>query len=357
MAFGQSLRAVTDGIAEWMPYTRASYVHEATTPRVPLPPTMTGLPASPGSSRTSTEAKKESMSTCRMAATAGGRPCPATLATARGRSDTEPKPPEPLGVRDARPAALLPGPPAHGVCRPARVEPRELAPVTLDGCDLRLDGLGDVDPDVRLEGPREIDGRHLVRRPGVREVVRQRRRRGDRVEERPAAHAVVPVVEVLLPEEDGGRVVPEHHVGLHRPHDRHELLDETGPLVELTVVGAEHTVRGEAHGRGGGRHLVPAPAREVRRRHVGVRRPATAVGADDQTNATSAIGPAGERPGAGHVGVVWMRVDGEHDARHRFDELGHWCERSGRQTRCLGSVVLMSRPTSRWKSPASSKPL
>ena len=45
---------------------RASYVHEATTPRAPAPPTITGLPARDGSSSTSTDAKNASMSMCRM---------------------------------------------------------------------------------------------------------------------------------------------------------------------------------------------------------------------------------------------------------------------------------------------------
>src|SRR5665213_3461913 len=38
------------------------------TPRSPAPPTATGLPSSDGSSRTSTEAKKASRSTCRIGA-------------------------------------------------------------------------------------------------------------------------------------------------------------------------------------------------------------------------------------------------------------------------------------------------
>src|SRR5581483_5705595 len=53
-------------MAEWMPYARASYVQDATTPRSPAPPTITGLPARLGSTRTSTDAKKLSMSTWRI---------------------------------------------------------------------------------------------------------------------------------------------------------------------------------------------------------------------------------------------------------------------------------------------------
>src|SRR5664280_2393753 len=50
-------------MAEWTPYSRASYEQAATTPRwFGWPPTMTGLPSSSGSNSRSTEQKKVSMS-------------------------------------------------------------------------------------------------------------------------------------------------------------------------------------------------------------------------------------------------------------------------------------------------------
>ena len=53
---GQSRRARTDGIAERTPNRRASYEALETTPREPVPPTITGLPRNEGSFRTSTPA-------------------------------------------------------------------------------------------------------------------------------------------------------------------------------------------------------------------------------------------------------------------------------------------------------------
>lgn len=56
IACGQSRSAVTEGIAERTPNARASYEQVVTTPRRPGCPTITGLPASSGRSRTSTAA-------------------------------------------------------------------------------------------------------------------------------------------------------------------------------------------------------------------------------------------------------------------------------------------------------------
>ncbi|GGV23990.1 hypothetical protein GCM10010293_21580 [Streptomyces griseoflavus] len=54
------------GIAEWTPKTRASYEAVATTPRGPSPPTTTAFPRRLGLDACSTEAKKASMSRCRI---------------------------------------------------------------------------------------------------------------------------------------------------------------------------------------------------------------------------------------------------------------------------------------------------
>ncbi len=53
---GHSRRARTDGIALRTPYALASYDALVTTPRAPVPPTITGFPLSDGSLRTATEA-------------------------------------------------------------------------------------------------------------------------------------------------------------------------------------------------------------------------------------------------------------------------------------------------------------
>src|SRR5580693_1833331 len=118
---------------------------------------MTGLPASEGSSSTSTDAKNASMSTWRMVGTA--------LLTVPGASGwpggpdgepsaTEGQPAEPLGVGDTGPPALLDRPSSHRLARPA-VLAAELGAVALDRCRLGLDRVGDVDPFVGLERARE----------------------------------------------------------------------------------------------------------------------------------------------------------------------------------------------------------
>ena len=56
MPSGHRRRARTDGIALRTPYALASYDALVTTPREPVPPTITGFPLSDGSFRTATEA-------------------------------------------------------------------------------------------------------------------------------------------------------------------------------------------------------------------------------------------------------------------------------------------------------------
>ena len=53
---GKFSRGQISKVPEWMPNLRASYEHDATTPRRTEPPTSTGLPRSFGSSRCSTDA-------------------------------------------------------------------------------------------------------------------------------------------------------------------------------------------------------------------------------------------------------------------------------------------------------------
>src|ERR1700674_1946025 len=96
---------------------------------------MTGRPARAGSSRTSTDAKKESMSTCNTVQTsalshaaAPASSCRAAPApgTAR-RSATEPQTPEALGIAHPGPAPVLLGAIAHGPPGPFALV-AELAP-------------------------------------------------------------------------------------------------------------------------------------------------------------------------------------------------------------------------------------
>ena len=74
----------------------------------------------------------------------------------------------------------------------------------------------------------------LVGRPGFGEVVGQCGGGGDGVEGRPSGHAVVPVVEVLLSEEDGRRIGTEHDLGAQPTDDptsaaRNSMSSESSP--------------------------------------------------------------------------------------------------------------------------------
>src|SRR6202034_1670675 len=161
---------------------------------------MTGRPTSSGRSRSSTAAKNASMSTCSTA----GESSPERSGSSTVRTSAEQEPPEALGVEDAGSPALLFGPQAHGVSGPG-VPARELAAMALDGGHLHVDRLGDVNPHVGLEGPAQVGGRRLVRRAAVGEIMWEPGGRAERVEQRPPGDSVVPVVEVVLTEEHGGR--------------------------------------------------------------------------------------------------------------------------------------------------------
>ena len=147
---------------------------------------MTGFPASDGSSSTSTEAKKASMSTWRMVGTVGAAQPPRVNRR------------KPSAKAHAGPPALLGRPPSYGLAGPSALL-GELRAMALDRGRLGLDGVGDVDPLVGLERSRQQHRRHLVRRTGVGEVERQRGRRRHGVEQRRAGDAVVAMVEVAWP--------------------------------------------------------------------------------------------------------------------------------------------------------------
>src|ERR1700678_1773405 len=98
---------------------------------------MTGRPARVGWSRTSTEAKNASMSTCRMQGVSL-------------RSCMERQPAETLGKGHPGTAALFLGSAPYGLSGPA-ARPGELGALALHGGGLALDGLGHVDPLIGLQ--------------------------------------------------------------------------------------------------------------------------------------------------------------------------------------------------------------
>ena len=115
--------------------------------------------------------------------------------------------------------------------------------------------------------------------------------------------------------------------------------------VSSTVGEAEVLHAGEPDERGRRLELAGPLGRQLLGDDLGVGRPLAAVGAHDEVHGAAGLGPAGQRPAAADVGVVGMGVDGQDDAGRLLHHLR------------LGSVVLVSSPASRWKSPASSKPL
>ena len=224
-------------------------------------------------------------------------------------------------------------------------------------------GRRDVDPDVGLERARQVGRRHLVGRPGLGEVVRQGGGRGQGVEQRPAGGAVVAVVEVVLAEEDGGRVVPEDHVGSDAAgSSRTSSPRSSASVVQLAV--------GRTRAPDGRRARPARPPRPVPRPAGGPARPDRPIGSvvprprrcRPPVDLAPVGGPAGQGATAGHVGVVGMGVDGQHHlgtASTSSAMVTRACpsRHAAPQGRRLGSVVLVRRPTSRWKSPTSSKPL
>src|SRR5450759_2749730 len=137
-------------MAEWTPNILASYEQAATTPRRPLPPTMTGRPARMGSSSTSTDAKNESMSTWRMTRwppgpTATGSRQPRSPVSASPRSTTEAQPPEALGERHTGLSSAILG--AQANCRGSPFHAiGELTPMAADRFPLDVHHVRDVHP-------------------------------------------------------------------------------------------------------------------------------------------------------------------------------------------------------------------
>src|SRR5271170_4616603 len=143
---------------------------------------MTGRPARVGSSRTSTEAKNASMSTCRMLGVSL-------------RSRTERQPAEALGKGHPGTAALFLGPAPYGLPGPAAWL-GELGAVALDGGSLALDGLGHVDPLIGLQRAGQEHGGHLMGRAGGGEVERECGRGHHGIQKGRTSDAMVAMVEV-----------------------------------------------------------------------------------------------------------------------------------------------------------------
>ena len=138
---------------------------------------------------------------------------------------------------------------------------------------------------------------------------------------------------------------PQTTSGRTRAHPLHQGAPEVVGVGQLAVGEAEVLDTGQADQRRGRLQLGGPLGRADRGLDGWVRRPLAAVGADEQVHGTPRLGPAGQRAAAGDVGIVGMGVDGQDDAGRLLHHFR------------FGSVVLVNNPASRWKSPASSKPL
>ena len=184
-----------------------------------------------------------------------------------------------------------------------------------------------------------------MRRPGVGKIVRQGRCWGYRVEQGGPGDPVIPVVEVALSEEHSSGVVATDDLGTEPAHSLHQGAPEVIGIGELTIEEAEVLDAGQADERRRRLELGGALRGQFPGLDGRVRRPLAAVRAHHQMHGAPRFGPAGEGPAAGDVGIVGVGIDGQDDAGrlvHHFR---------------FGSVVLVNNPASRWKSPASSKPL
>ena len=99
-------------------------------------------------------------------------------------------------------------------------------------------------------------------------------------------------------------------IGTQRTHPLDEGAPEVVRIGELAVGEAEVLHAGEA-GQGRRRlELGRPPGRQLHGHDTGIGRPLAAVGAHDQVHGSPRLGPAGERPATGDVGIVGMGVDG-----------------------------------------------
>ena len=197
-----------------------------------------------------------------------------------------------------------------------------------------------------FERARQQDRGHLVRRSRFGKVQRQGGGRRHGVEQGGTGDAMVAVVEVLLAEEHRRGVMATHHVGSQPAYPFDQAHAGTHPSRRVR----RRDSRGWSHSPARSRadDSSSSAARMATRLlgfDGGIEGPLAAVGADHEVDGRSRLGPAGQRSPACDIGVIRMGIHGQ---RHPGYVVHH---------RRLGSVVLVRRPTSRWKSPASSKPL
>src|SRR6202044_3421171 len=95
--------------------------------------------------------------------------------------------------------------------------------------------------------------RNLMGRPGLREVVRQRRGRSHGIEQGRPGNPVIPMVEVVLPEENRSGVMATDNIGTERTPPLHQGAPEVEGIGELAVGEAEVLDAGKANE--GGRRL------------------------------------------------------------------------------------------------------
>ena len=131
----------------------------------------------------------------------------------------------------------------------------DLALVGLERLDLRLDRIGDVDPDVGVVRPADVGLADLVRLEPfgqqLREDVRVARRGVDRVEGGVAGRAVVRVIDVALGRLAGRWVLADDDVRLEAPDLADDVLPKLERVLEDAVLVAEEDDLADAEASGG----------------------------------------------------------------------------------------------------------
>ena len=119
--------------------------------------------------------------------------------------------------------------------------------------------------------------------------MRERGRGSHRVQQRCTGDPVVAVVEVVLPEEDGRRIVAADDVGTHGAHPLDQRAPELVGIGQFPVREAEVLHGGQAD-QGRRRFQLGRPlSGQLRRVDVGVGRALAPVGADDEVDGCPAL--------------------------------------------------------------------